>query len=186
MPKRSKPRKPAANRTANGGDQFSPSPRQLRRKNLVRGAAFVVVFALIATFLIGALAGTPAKAAGLAGSGSASSSVLVLSEEPGATPIPSEPDSDGDGTPNNADSDIDGDGIVNGVDTDIDGDGTPNATDGDPAATNGEVTPVTVEKNLPLPSLLPAELDTPAGRGVIAVLILAAGVAFFATRRKRK
>ncbi|MDE2387236.1 MAG: hypothetical protein KGL77_06025 [Actinomycetales bacterium] len=185
MPKRSKPRKPAANRNASG-DNYSPSPRELRRKKIVRGAAFAVVFALIATFLIGALAGTPAKAAERVGAGSESSPVSVLSEDPSATPVAGEPDSDGDGIPNNADSDIDGDGIVNGVDPDIDGDGTPNTTDGDPAATNGEVTTVPAEKNLPLPSFLPAEFNNPVGRGIIAVLILAAGVAVFAARRKRK
>lgn len=181
MPKRSKPRKPTANRNANG-DNYSPSPSELRRKKIVRGVAFAVVFALVATFLIGAMAGSPAKAAERAVGSVAS--ISLFSEDP--TPAAGEPDTDGDGIPNNADSDIDGDGIVNGVDTDIDGDGTPNAGDGDPAATNGEVTAVPAEKNLPLPSFLPVELNNPVGRGIIAVLILAAGVAVFAARRKRK
>lgn len=180
MPKRSKPRKPNANRIASG-EKYSPSPSELRRKKIVRFAAISIVVALVATFLIGALAGSPAKAAEIVQHGV---SISVLSEDP--TPVADEPDSDGDGIPNNADSDIDADGIVNGIDNDIDGDGTPNAGDSDPAATNGQVTSVPDEKNLQLPSLLPAELNNPVGRGTIAVLILAAGVAVFAARRKRK
>ena len=41
----------------------------------------------------------------------------------------SNPDVDGDGTPNSEDDDIDGDGILNDDDDDIDGDGTLNADD---------------------------------------------------------
>lgn len=185
MPKRSKPRKPHANRIASG-DNFSPSPSELRRKKIVRVAAITIVFALVATFLIGALAGSPAKAAERAVGAGASSSVLTEDPTPAATSIVGEPDSDSDGIPNNADSDIDGDGIVNGVDPDIDGDGSPNAGDDDPAATNGEVKTVPAEKNLELPSLLPAELNNPGGRLAIAAVILGAGAAVFLARRKRK
>jgi hypothetical protein len=156
----------------------------MRRQRVVKYAAIALVTSLVATFLIGALASSPAGAAERvkpAVTGRATAAV-VLAETSAA-----EPDTDGDGVINNADEDIDGDGIVNGIDDDIDGDGQSNDQDGDPAATNGDVdrAPETTS-TFELPRLIPAELETPAGRAAIAVLILVAGAAIIWARRKKK
>ncbi|MFM5968447.1 MAG: thrombospondin type 3 repeat-containing protein [Micrococcales bacterium] len=181
MPKRSKPRRAArAAQTVSDTATLAST----RRRKVTRSASIIVVLALVATILVGALASSPAKAATNPATASALWGGAVSStQEPGGTP---EPDTDGDGIPNNADPDIDGDGIVNGVDPDIDGDGIPNATDGDPANTNGtDSNPVKQTVNAPLPRLIPKEFDTPAGRAVIALFILGAGTVTIWVRRKR-
>ncbi|MFM6921122.1 MAG: hypothetical protein ACKOXZ_00010, partial [Polynucleobacter victoriensis] len=86
---------------------------------------------LLVGTIVGALAGTPAKAIELRAAPSPSASFSPL---PSCAPI----DTDQDGITNNVDIDIDGDGIVNGNDPDIDGDGIANKQDADPAATNCE------------------------------------------------
>jgi hypothetical protein len=143
------------------------------------------VIALVATVMIGAVMAPPAKATELSAGGVAVS-VSAVSTALTATENPVEPDSDGDGTPNNADSDIDGDGVVNGVDPDIDGDGTSNGQDGDPAGTNGPVLTVAPTKTAKLPELIPAQFNTPTGRTLLAGGLLAIGVGVIAARRKRK
>lgn len=149
------------------------SPAAVRRKRVVRIASILVIFALVATVIVGAMSASPAKAADFA---------VTLA----ATP---EPDTDGDGIPNNADPDIDGDGIVNGADPDIDGDGVANGSDSDPAATNGE-TPGSKKSDVggtvPLPRLIPTELDNPLGRAAITLVILGSGAAVIIARRKHK
>lgn len=158
------------------------NPSALRRKKVVRVASILVVFALVATVIVGAMSASPAKAAEPASSTVSANTARTLT----ATP---EPDTDGDGIPNNADPDIDGDGIVNGVDPDIDGDGVANANDSDPAGTNGE-TPGSTKTNsggtAPLPRLIPTELDNPLGRTAITLVILGAGAAVIVARRKHK
>ncbi len=177
MPKRTKTRKPSSSRKT-GTPVSSASPTSLRRQKVVKYAAIALVISLVATFLIGALASTPAGA-----SERVSSVVAVELAETQAA----EPDTDGDGVGNNADEDIDGDGIVNGIDPDIDGDGTANTEDGDPAATNGGVGPTPESPStFELPRLIPAEFETPAGRTLTAVLILVAGAAIIWARRKNK
>ena len=178
MPKRSKPRKANAARAAQRVSDTA-TPASTRRRRVTRSASIIVILALVATILVGALASSPAKAA----TNPAQTTALNSTQEPGST---QEPDTDGDGIPNNADPDIDGDGIVNGVDPDIDGDGIPNATDGDPANTNGtDSNPAKQPANAPLPRLIPKEFDTPAGRAVIALFILGAGTVTIWVRRKR-
>ena len=183
MPKRSKPRKPSTARQT-GIVESSASPASIKRQKIVKYAAIALVISLVATFLIGALASTPAGAAernNLAGT-SQPAATTVLAETPTA-----EADTDGDGVINNADEDIDGDGIVNGIDDDIDGDGTANAEDGDPAATNGGVSPAPeTTSTFELPRLIPAEFENPAGRTLIAALILVAGAAIIWARRRKK
>ena len=180
MPKRSKPRKANAARAAQRVSDTA-IPASTRRRRVTRSASIIVILALVATILVGALASSPAKAATASALGGGA---LNSTQEPGST---QEPDTDGDGIPNNADPDIDGDGIVNGVDPDIDGDGIPNATDGDPANTNGtDSNPAKQPANAPLPRLIPKEFDTPAGRAVIALFILGAGTVTIWVRRKRQ
>ncbi|MDE2591955.1 MAG: hypothetical protein KGL41_03780 [Actinomycetales bacterium] len=179
MPKRTKPRKASSLRAAQAMSDVSTAASTRRRK-VTRSASIIVVLALVATILVGALASSPAKAAVPVSSGGHTVQVAELKT---AT---SEPDTDGDGIPNNADPDIDGDGIINGVDPDIDGDGLPNGSDGDPANTNGtESNPTKPAPNATLPRLIPKEFDTPAGRVVLALLILGAGTVTIWVRRKR-
>lgn len=174
MPKRSKPRKPNTTRK-NQEIASSASPKSAKRQKVVKYAAVAIVVALVASFLIGALSASPAKAAELAGG-----------PTPAATTV-AEPDTDGDGIINNADEDIDGDGVVNGIDPDIDGDGAANGTDGDPAATNGGViAPPPTNTNNGLPGLIPAELQTPTGRLSIAAVILLIGATIIWARRRHK
>ena len=90
----------------------------MKRKQIIRFGAIVLVLSLFISLLAGAVSSLPAMA----------------DDDPVAS---LEVDTDGDGIINNEDSDIDGDGVVNGLDEDIDGDGKPNFEDGDPAATNG-------------------------------------------------
>ncbi|MEY3537419.1 MAG: hypothetical protein RL645_233 [Actinomycetota bacterium] len=177
MPKRSKTRKLNPSRQT-GIPVSSASPTSIRRQKIVKYAAIALVIALVSTFLIGALASSPAGASERVSS--------VPAVEPAETPA-ADPDTDGDGVINNADEDIDGDGVVNGIDEDIDGDGQSNEQDGDPAATNGVVdsAPETTS-TFELPRLIPAEFETPAGRAAIAVLILVAGAAVIWARRKNK
>ena len=184
MPKRTKPRKSTAIRIAEVRDA-QPTLSEIRRKRIVRFASITIVVALVATFLIGAMASTPAKASPPAGS---TASVMPASPlGSGATPMPVDADTDGDGIINNEDPDIDNDGIINGVDSDIDGDGVENTNDQDPAATNGQITtgPATDDGTLKLPNLIPAELGTPGGRLTVAAVILGVGLAIFTARRKR-
>ena len=188
MSKRSKPRKANAARAAQRVSNTA-TPASTRRRRVTRSASIIVILALVATILVGALASSPAKAATNPATNPATASALGggalnSTQETGST---QEPDTDGDGIPNNADPDIDGDGIVNGVDPDIDGDGIPNATDGDPANTNGtDSNPGKQPANAPLPRLIPKEFDTPAGRAVIALFILGAGTVTIWVRRKRQ
>lgn len=183
MPKRTKPRKPNASR--NRIETASVvSPSSIRRKKIVKYASIAIVVALIGTFLIGAISSSPAKAAEVGSGSAAISASLETARVSQATP---EPDTDGDGIPNNADSDIDGDGIINAVDPDIDGDGIANAKDGDPAATNGNIAPLPNQgSGFQLPQLIPAEFENGAGRITILVLIVGAGAAIIWFRRKRK
>ncbi len=90
----------------------------MKRKQIIRFGAIVLVLSLFISLLAGAVSSLPAMA----------------DDDPVAS---LEVDTDGDGIINNEDPDIDGDGIVNGLDDDIDGDGKPNFEDGDPADTNG-------------------------------------------------
>ena len=90
----------------------------MKRKQIIRFGAIVLVLSLFISLLAGAVSSLPAMA----------------DDDPVAS---LEVDTDGDGIINNEDPDIDGDGIVNGLDDDIDGDGKPNFDDGDPASTNG-------------------------------------------------
>ena len=90
----------------------------MKRKQIIRFGAIVLVLSLFISLLAGAVSSLPAMA----------------DDDPVAS---LEVDTDGDGIINNEDPDIDGDGIVNGLDDDIDGDGKPNFEDGDPASTNG-------------------------------------------------
>lgn len=90
----------------------------MKRKQIIRFGAIVLVLSLFISLLAGAVSTLPAMA----------------DDDPVAS---LEVDTDGDGIINNEDSDIDGDGIVNGLDDDIDGDGKLNFDDGDPAETNG-------------------------------------------------
>ena len=187
MPKRTKPRKPNAIRIAEVRDA-QPTLNEIRRKKVVRFASITIVLALVATFLIGAIASTPAKAAPAATPTSVATMQAAPQSGEVATPVPVESDTDGDGIINNADPDIDNDGIVNGVDSDIDGDGVANESDQDPAATNGGSSTGTEvdDGSLKLPNVIPVELNTSAGRLAIAAVILAAGLAIVAVRRKRK
>lgn len=178
MPKRTKPRKPNASRTA-ASLANTASPGAARRRRFAKFASILVVIALVATVLIGAIISTPAKATELnvAGNQAPITSVSAASAEP---------DTDGDGIPNNADADIDGDGIVNGVDPDIDGDGTPNAKDADPAGTNGPAPSKTQNPTVKLPEILPEQFNSPGGRILVAGALLAIGVGVIAARRRRK
>jgi hypothetical protein len=90
----------------------------MKRKQIIRFGAIVLVLSLFISLLAGAVSSLPAMA----------------DDDPVAS---LEVDTDGDGIINNEDPDIDGDGIVNGLDDDIDGDGKLNFDDGDPASTNG-------------------------------------------------
>ena len=117
--------------------------RKLNSRRLIRFIAIAIVFGMFASFLIGALASTPAQAA-------------TVTEN-------CIPDVDGDGEANTIDADVDGDGQVNGVDEDIDGDGITNFEDQDPLTTN-----CTVDAPLPL-----APKNDESDSGFIAALIIA-------------
>ncbi|MFM6962762.1 MAG: hypothetical protein ACKOWJ_00625 [Micrococcales bacterium] len=125
MPKPRKKRKPAPAQATQPSNQPQSFPRWIRY------SAAVIILLLMLGAIVGALAGTPAKAAELRNAPSPSVSFSPL---PSCAPI----DTDHDGITNNVDNDIDGDGIVNGIDPDIDGDGIANNQDADPAATNCE------------------------------------------------
>ena len=182
MPKRTKPRKPNASRTA-ASLANTASPSAVRRRRFAKFASIMVVIALVATVLIGAIISTPAKANELKVAGN---QAPISSAASGTSAASAEPDTDGDGIPNNADADIDGDGIVNGVDPDIDGDGTPNAKDADPAGTNGPAPSKSQNPTVKLPEILPEQFNSPGGRILVAGALLAIGVGVIAARRRRK
>lgn len=174
MPKKARPRKPS---TPNFEDS---SPRRPKRDRLVRAVSMLLVFGLVATFLIGALAGSPAGAVerGLGAGVSQQQIGKVISA-----------DTDGDGIENNDDSDIDGDDVVNGVDPDIDGDGIANEKDADPVGTLGkspdkQVLPKT--SNGESGQFLGNSLDDPWVRGISVAAILGLGVVIWSARRKRR
>lgn len=171
MPKRSNPRKPDNRR-------IEDAPRnRTKRDSVVRVVSMLLVFGLVATFLIGALAGSPAGAAERFGAANASGQgnrVLTV-------------DTDGDGIENNEDSDIDGDEIINGVDPDIDGDGIGNAEDGDPVGTLGDTPDVQVPPKdaANAPSVLGQGIDDPWVRVISVGAILGLGAIIWSARRKR-
>ena len=153
--------------------QFKKKRKRKRdTKRVTRIVAVLIVFGLIAAFFIGSIGTVSAQAA---------------THSPAT--VSCVPDIDADGELNAVDSDIDGDGIVNGADPDIDGDGVANGSDSDPAATNGE-TPGSKKSDVggtvPLPRLIPTELDTPLGRAAITLVILGSGAAVIIARRKHK
>ena len=174
MPKKLKSRKPAT------PNYDGASPRRPRRDRLVRAVSMLLVFGLVATFLIGALAGSPAGAVERSlGAGASQQQIGKVFAY----------DTDGDGIENNDDSDIDGDGIVNGVDPDIDGDGIANEKDGDPVGTLGDtpdkqVLPKT--GNSESGQVLGNSLDDPWVRGISIAAILGLGVVIWSARRKRQ
>jgi hypothetical protein len=92
----------------------------MKRKNLVRFGAIVIILSMLLTVFVGAMSS-------FASEPSQNSGVVVQGPNP---------DLDGDGVINNEDPDLDGDGIDNGMDSDIDGDGTANGQDGNPTSTN--------------------------------------------------
>lgn len=115
----------------------SPARRQnteeiypVKRNRTLKAVSIWIIISLILSFLVGALAFTPAPA-----SADTIKFVQILNSE-NSNEIASF-DTDGDGIENNLDDDIDGDGILNFDDPDIDGDGVQNFDDGDPAHTNG-------------------------------------------------
>jgi len=136
----------------------------MKRKQIIRFGAIVLVLSLFISLLAGAVSSLPAMA----------------DDDPVAS---LEIDTDGDGIINNEDPDIDGDGIVNGLDDDIDGDGKPNFEDGDPADTNGGGTQA--PERAPDPTL---QVLTDGGFAWLLIPALAAlfvgGI--FALRKKRK
>lgn len=139
----------------------------MKRKQIIRFGAIVLVLSLFISLLAGAVSTLPAMA----------------DDDPVAS---LEVDTDGDGIINNEDPDIDGDGIVNGLDDDIDGDGKQNFDDGDPAETNGGGNQAPVRStNSPLIVLQPLSEG-----GAFWLLIPALAAAFvgglFALRKKRK
>lgn len=173
MPKKSKPRKPVSS-------NYEDAPRgRTKRDKLVRAVSMLLVFGLVATFLIGALAGSPAGAAErVAGQGPAhGQAVRVLNV-----------DTDGDGIENNEDSDLDGDGVVNGVDPDIDGDGIENSKDGDPVGTLGDTPEIqSPPKDVnEAPSVLGQSLDDPWIRVISIGAILGLGAVIWSARRKQQ
>ncbi len=147
---------------------------------MVRAVSMLLVFGLVATFLIGALAGSPAGAVErVIGAGASQQQIgKVLTV-----------DTDGDGIENNEDSDIDGDEIVNGVDPDIDGDGIANEKDGDPVGTLGDtpdkqVLPKTA--NSESGQFLGNSVDDPWVRVISIAAILGLGAVIWSARRKRQ
>jgi hypothetical protein len=104
------------------------------RNRIVKLGAIVMIFSLLITIFVGALA---VMASPLSSNGaSAETGISQVHQGPN-------PDIDGDGVINNEDPDLDGDGIDNGIDEDMDGDGIPNNQDGNPASTNDvDSTPV--------------------------------------------
>ena len=168
MPKPRKKRKPAPSRPT------APSNRSQQYPRWIRYSAAVIIFLLLLSALVGALANVPAEAATSEPTSSATFSPL-----PSCAPI----DTDIDGTPNNTDPDIDGDGVVNGNDDDIDGDGILNAGDGDPAATNCEAS-TQVPINISTYSEL-AENPSPLVRFTAIVAAVSAGVGYIFLRRRR-
>jgi hypothetical protein len=136
----------------------------MKRKQIIRFGAIVLVLSLFISLLAGAVSTLPAMA----------------DDDPVAS---LEVDTDGDGIINNEDPDIDGDGIVNGLDDDIDGDGKPNFDDGDPAETNGGGNQAPEKPTNPI---LPPLTDGTAFWLLIPALAAAFVVGLFALRKKRK
>lgn len=173
MPKTTKPRKPASS-------NYEDAPRgRTKRDKIIRAVSMLLVFGLVATFLIGALAGSPAGAtervAGTGASQSQAARALTV-------------DTDGDGIENNEDSDLDGDGVVNGVDPDIDGDGIENSKDGDPVGTLGDTPDIQSPPKgaNEAPSVLGKNLDDPWIRVISIGAILGLGAVIWSARRKQQ
>ncbi len=171
MPKQRKKRKPVKAAPTQPSKQNQVFPRWIRI------SAIVLILMLMLSALVGALVGTPAKAAQL-NSSSAFNSTPTFSPNPTCSPI----DTDHDGIPNNVDPDIDGDGIVNGKDTDIDGDGIPNALDPDPASTNCESSTTPPENIKPT---VQEQLQSSPWRIPVILAIAAAGIGYIVLRRRR-
>jgi hypothetical protein len=104
----------------------------MNRNNLVKIGAIIMIFSLLITIFVGAMAATAAsRSTTLMANSSSQATSVSTSAHRGPNP-----DIDGDGIANNEDPDIDGDGVDNGVDPDIDGDGIANSEDGNPTSTN--------------------------------------------------
>ena len=104
----------------------------MNRNRIVKIGAIIMIFSLLITIFVGALAATAASSSTASTAGSS----LLVTSVSSAAHKGSNPDIDGDGIANNEDPDIDGDGIDNGLDPDIDGDGIVNGQDGNPTSTN--------------------------------------------------
>lgn len=103
----------------------------MNRERIVKIGAIIMIFSLLITIFVGALAATAASISPTVSARNTSAISAATLAQRG-----SNPDIDGDGIANNEDPDIDGDGIDNGIDPDIDGDGVPNSQDGNPTSTN--------------------------------------------------
>lgn len=124
MPKK-KSSRPAASLGSNQTEE-PKSASQIRRDQIIRMGAIIIVLALLLSLLASAFSITPSQAADLGSVGKSVQIQQVTSETV---------DTDGDGIENNEDPDVDGDGVVNGNDPDIDGDGIENFEDADPIDT---------------------------------------------------
>lgn len=146
---------------------------------MVRAVSMILVFGLVATFLIGAIASSPAGATEARSFANSMSISSVL----GARTF----DTDGDGIENDNDSDIDGDQVINGIDPDIDGDGIANGSDGDPVGTLGDSPVKQVPPKIQGESnpFLSAGTDDPWVRLIFLAAILGLGVVIWSARRKR-